>query len=400
MDRNKPWSGRFRDKTERIVEEFTSSVAFDSRLWKYDIEGSIAHVKMLSKQSIISKEDEELIIEGLKRIEQRIEEGNFEFLSELEDVHMNIEAALIKEIGAIGGKVHTARSRNDQVNLDLRLYLRDEIDEIISLINRLQDVLIDMSKKYIDYIMPGYTHLQRAQPVLLSHHLLAYWEMVERDKARLHDCYKRVNILPLGVCAIAGTTLPIDRTYVAELLGFDEISHNSIDTVSDRDFVAEFLFVTSLIMSHLSRISEDLILWSTWEFSFLQLPDAFSTGSSIMPQKKNPDILELTRGKTGRVYGNLIAILTVIKGLPLGYNRDLQEDKEPVFDTVDTIKSSLKVLTAMLPHLDFNKKLMKEAAEGGFSTATDMAEYLVRKGVPFRDAHEITGKVVRYCIDN
>ncbi len=394
----KPWAGRFKEKTSKIVEHFTESISFDHRLWKYDIEGSIAHAKMLGRQGIITKEDSENIIRGLVEIAKEIETGKFRFVEGLEDIHMNIEAALIKKIGSAGGKLHTARSRNDQIALDLRLYLRAETKEILSLIKKFQKTLLDTATRYLTSLMPGYTHLQRAQPVLLSHHLLAYVEMLQRDKERLKDALRRINQLPLGSCAIAGTTLPIDRFYVAKLLGFGGISQNSIDAVSDRDFAIEFLSNTAILIMHLSRFAEELILWSTEEFKFIELPDAFTTGSSIMPQKKNPDVAELLRGKTARIYGSLLALLTLMKGLPLSYNRDLQEDKPPVFDTVDTIKSCLTVLNEMLPGIKFNTKRMHETAGDAYSTATDMAEYLVKKGLPFRKAHEITGKIVLYCI--
>ena len=394
----KAWAGRFKEKTEKSVEAFTSSVPFDKRLWKYDIEGSMAHAKMLKKQRIISAKDAESILRGLNKIKQKIQKGQFDFSDSLEDIHMNIEYVLIKKTGMSGGKLHTARSRNDQVSLDLRLFLRDEIKETRKLIDGLQNVLVTLAKKHLDIAMPGYTHLQRAQPVLLSHHLLAYFEMFERDRERLEDCLKRVNILPLGSAALAGTTLPIDRKYVARLLKFPAISENSIDAVSDRDFVVEFLSAASLLMVHMSRLSEELVLWSSEEFGFIELPEAYSTGSSIMPQKKNPDVPELIRGKTGRVFGHLLALLVVLKGLPLAYNRDMQEDKEPLFDTVDTAKACLSVLTGMMPKIRFNKIAMGKAAERGFLNATDIAEYLVRKGVPFREAHKITGKIVRYCI--
>lgn len=394
----KPWAGRFRKKTSKIVESFTESISFDHRLWKYDIEGSIAHAKMLGKQGIITREDSEKIMRGLKEVARDIEAGRFTFREDLEDIHMNIEAALIKKIGDVGGKLHTARSRNDQVALDLRLYLRAETKEIISLIKNFQKTLLNIATKHLNSLMPGYTHLQRAQPVLLSHHILAYVEMLQRDIERLEDALKRINLLPLGSCAFAGTTLPIDRIYVAKLLGFEGISQNSIDAVSDRDFAIELLSNVAILIMHLSRLAEELILWSTEEFRFIELPDAFTTGSSIMPQKKNPDVAELIRGKTGRVYGNLLALLTVMKGLPLSYNRDLQEDKLSVFDTVDTVKSCLIVLNEMLPVIRFNTKRMHETAGDAYSTATDVAEYLVKKGLPFRKAHEITGKIVLYCI--
>jgi argininosuccinate lyase len=395
----KLWSGRFKEKTSGIVEKYTESISFDKRLWRYDIEGGIAHAKMLAKQGIIPKKDADKIIKGLKEIYREIEDGRFEFKEGLEDIHMNIEAALIEKIGEIGGRLHTARSRNDQVALDIRLYLRTEVRDIISLLKDLEAVLADLAEKNLDIIMPGYTHLQRAQPVLLSHHLMAYAYMFERDRARFEDCLRRINILPLGSCALAGTTLPTDRHYVAELLEFDAVSENSMDSVSDRDFSIEFLSCASIFMMHGSRLAEELILWSSEEFSFIELPDAFTTGSSIMPQKKNPDVAELMRGKTGRIYGNLISLLTTMKGLPLTYNRDMQEDKEPVFDTVDTVKLTLNALIQMLPKIKFNEKRLKDTADAAFSTATDIAEYLVKKDIPFRTAHEITGKIVRYCID-
>jgi argininosuccinate lyase len=395
----KLWAGRFKEKTAKTTEEFTSSVSFDVRLWKYDIAGSIAHVRMLGKQKIIPQKDARLIIKGLNEIKKEIASGKFRFLDSLEDVHMNIEDALIRKIGPVGGKVHTARSRNDQVTLDIRLFLLDEIRETIKLIRKFQKVIVTLAGKHIDTIMPGYTHLQRAQPVLLAHHLLAYFEMLERDRERLDDCLKRVDVMPLGSAALAGTTLPIDRKYVAGLLGFSRISENSMDAVSDRDFAIEFISASSIIMVHLSRLAEELVIWNSEEFGFIDLPDAFSTGSSIMPQKKNPDIPELIRGKTGRVFGHSIAILTVTKGLPLAYNRDLQEDKEPLFDTVDTLKSCLGILIKMMPKIKFNIRSMEKAAEGGFTVSTDLAEYLVQKGLPFRDAHRISGSVVRYCID-
>jgi argininosuccinate lyase len=395
----KPWAGRFREKTSKIVESFTESISFDHRLWRYDVRGSIAHAKMLGKQGIIPKEDSEKIINGLRDIAHEIESGKFRFRKDLEDIHMNIEAALIKKIGDAGGKLHTARSRNDQVALDLRLYLRAETREILSLIKKFQKTLLNIATKHLNSLMPGYTHMQRAQPVLLSHHLLAYVEMLQRDVERLKDASKRINLLPLGSCAIAGTALPINRVYVAKLLGFEGISQNSIDAVSDRDFAIEFLSNTALLIMHLSRLAEELILWSAEEFRFIELPDAYTTGSSIMPQKKNPDVAELIRGKTGRVYGNLLSLLTVMKGLPLSYNRDLQEDKLPVFDTVDTVKSCLIILNEMLPVTRFNTKRMHKTAGNAYSTATDIAEYLVKKGIPFRKAHEITGKIVLYCIE-
>jgi argininosuccinate lyase len=395
----KLWSGRFKEKTADIVEQFTESISFDKRLWKYDIEGSIAHAKMLAKQSIIPKKDADKIIKGLTEIYKEIESGKFKFRQELEDIHMNIESALIEKAGDIGGRLHTARSRNDQVALDLRLYLREETKEIIGLLKNVSKTLADIAEKNLAVIMPGYTHLQRAQPVLLAHHLMAYAHMFERDGMRFEDCLKRINVLPLGSCALAGTTLQTDRHYVAKLLGFAAVSENSMDSVSDRDFALEFLSCSAIFMMHISRLAEELILWSSEEFSFIELPDAFTTGSSIMPQKKNPDVAELMRGKTGRVCGNLIGLLTTMKGLPLAYNRDMQEDKEPVFDTVDTVKLTLNALIQMLPKIKFDAKRMRDTADAAFSTATDIAEYLVRKGIPFRTAHEITGKIVRYCVE-
>ena len=394
----KPWGGRFRGKTDKTVESFTESISFDYRLWEYDIFGSIAHAGMLAKQGIISREDSEKIIRGLEEIAKEIAAGKFIFREDSEDIHMNIEAALIAKVGDAGRKLHTARSRNDQVALDLRLYLRAEVNEIISLLNSFQNTLVHIAEKHIDTLMPGYTHMQRAQPVLLSHHLLAYVEMLGRDAERFRDSLKRINLLPLGSCALAGTTFPIDRLYVAKLLKFDGITQNSIDAVSDRDFAIEFLSDSAILIMHLSRLAEELILWSTEEFQFIEFPDAFTTGSSIMPQKKNPDVAELIRGKSGRVFGNLFSLLTIMKGLPLSYNRDLQEDKMPVFDTVDTIKSCLVVLHEMFPGITFHAKKMRETAGDAYSTATDIAEYLVKKGVPFRKAHEITGRIVLYSL--
>lgn len=396
----KLWAGRFRERTSKTVEAFTESISFDRRLWKYDIEGSLAHVRMLGRQGIISKGDSEKIINGLEEIAVEIGSGRFRFSEGLEDIHMNIEAALIKKAGDAGKKLHTARSRNDQVALDLRLYLRDEISRITALLREFQKNLIGCAERHIGYIMPGYTHMQRAQPVLLSHYLLAYAEMFERDAGRFGDSLKRVNVLPLGSCALAGTSLPIDREYVAELLGFSRVANNSIDAVSDRDFAIEFLSDASITMMHLSRLSEELVLWSTEEFSFIELPDGYTTGSSIMPQKKNPDVAELIRGKTGRVYGGLISLLTIMKGLPLAYNRDMQEDKIPVFDAVDTLKACLAVAAEMISQIKFKKQRMSDTASEAFSTATDIAEYLVRKGLPFREAHEVTGRIVRHCIDS
>jgi len=381
-----------------MVEAFTASIHFDQRLYRYDIEGSIVHARMLARQKLITREDEKIIITGLKGILADIDKGKFAFKPEDEDIHMAIEKALIERVGAAGEKLHTARSRNDQVSLDVRLYLREEIEQIIKMLSRLKESLVGLAEKENYTIMPGYTHLQKAQPVLLAHYLLAYWEMLDRDEQRLRECYKRVNIMPLGSAAIAGTGLSIDREYVARLLQFPEISKNSMDAVSDRDFIAEFIFAASVLMMHMSRFCEDIIIWSTDEFQFVEISDAFTTGSSIMPQKKNPDVAELIRGKTGRIYGNLISLLTMMKGLPMTYNRDLQEDKEPLFDTVDTLKGCVNILGEMVGHLSFNKDIMLKDASRGFLTATDVAEYLVMKGVPFRAAHEIIGRLVAYCI--
>jgi argininosuccinate lyase len=395
----KLWGGRFTQPTDKFVEEFTSSINFDKRLYHQDIRGSIAHAQMLGKQGIIPRADVEQIVHGLRGILGQIETGDFDFSVALEDIHMNIESRLSTRIGEAGKRLHTGRSRNDQVALDLRLYLRDELVEISAYLDLLIDALLFQAEKNLGVIMPGYTHLQTAQPILYSHHMLAYVEMFKRDKGRMDDCLKRTNVLPLGAGALAGTTFPIDREYVAELLEFPAVTRNSLDSVSDRDFAIEFLGAASIIMMHLSRFSEELILWSTSEFKFIDLSDGFCTGSSIMPQKKNPDVPELVRGKTGRVYGNLMALLTVMKSLPLAYNKDMQEDKEPLFDTIDTIKGSLKIFADMIREMRVNAETMKTAAARGFSTATDVADYLVCKGMPFRDAHEVVGKAVRYCID-
>lgn len=397
-NQKKPWGGRFQEPTDREVEVFTSSIHFDQRLYRHDIEGSIAHARMLAAQKLISRKEEKEILLGLKAILRDLAGGRFRFATDDEDIHMAIEKELIRRIGEAGGKLHTGRSRNDQVSLDMRLYLRDEVDRILGLLNNFKLSLVHLAKNEIRTIMPGYTHLQKAQPVLLSHYLLAYWEMVNRDEARLRDCRKRVNVLPLGAAALAGTNLPLDRHRVAGYLNFPAVSNNSMDTVSDRDFVAEFIFTAAMIMMHLSRFCEDLILWSSGEFAFVEISDAFTTGSSIMPQKKNPDVAELVRGKTGRVYGHLVSLLTVLKALPMAYNRDLQEDKEPLFDTIDTVKGCLNALTAMSRHLKFNRVRMREEAAKGFSTATDIAEYLVMKGLPFRESHGIVGRLVAYGI--
>ncbi len=399
MSQDKLWGGRFSQPTDKFVEEFTASIDFDQRMYRYDIQGSIAHCRMLARQAIIADAEATTIIAGLESIRADIEAGNFEFKVSLEDIHMNIEARLIERIGAVGGKLHTGRSRNDQVALDVRLYLRDELATILGYLDRLQEALLDQAAANLDVIMPGYTHLQTAQPVLFAHHMLAYYEMLRRDAGRLADVKKRLNYLPLGAGALAGTTFPIDREFVAEQLGFDGVTRNSLDSVSDRDFAVEFCAAAALIMMHLSRLAEELILWSSADFHFIDLSDAFCTGSSIMPQKKNPDVPELVRGKTGRVYGNLISLLTLMKSLPLAYNKDMQEDKEPLFDSIDTVKGSLKVFADMIAQMAVRAAEMRIAAARGFSTATDVADYCVRKGLPFRQAHEVVGKTVRYCIE-
>ena len=394
----KPWAGRFAEKTDERVESFTSSIAFDRRLAHYDIEGSIAHCRMLAGQSIISGDEASKIVKGLDRIAGDIERGNFKLDDALEDIHMNIEDRLTKKIGKVAQKLHTARSRNDQVASDVRMYLRDEVGNLVQKLTGLRLALVQFADMHIDAIMPGYTHLQRAQPVLFSHHLMAYYEMFTRDTARLKDALKRINVMPLGSAALAGTTYPINRAYTARLLNFPKISANSLDSVSSRDFVIEFLAAASICMVHLSRLSEELILWSSSEFGFVEIPDAFATGSSIMPQKKNPDVAELVRGKAGRVFGNLVALLTVMKGLPLSYNRDMQEDKEPLFDTVDTLKACLDVYQELIPRLKVNRAAMEKAVSKGYLNATDMADYLVTRGMAFREAHHCTGEVIRYAM--
>jgi argininosuccinate lyase len=398
MAHEKLWGGRFSQPTNKFVEEFTASIDFDKRLYHQDIRGSIAHARMLGKQGIIPMADVESIVHGLQRILEQIEEGKFDFSVSLEDIHMNIESRLSAKIGEAGKRLHTGRSRNDQVALDIRLYLRDEIVEVSAYLDLLIDSLLFQAESNLEVIMPGYTHLQTAQPILFSHHMLAYVEMFTRDKGRMEDCLKRADVLPLGAGALAGTTFPIDREHVAELLDFPAVTRNSLDSVSDRDFALEFMSASSILMMHLSRFSEELILWSTSEFRFIDLSDGFCTGSSIMPQKKNPDVPELVRGKTGRVYGNLMALLTVMKALPLAYNKDMQEDKEPLFDTIDTVKGSLKIFADMIREMRVNGATMRSAAAKGFSTATDVADYLVRKGMAFRDAHEVVGKAVAYCL--
>ncbi len=396
---SKLWGGRFTQPTDKFVEEFTASIDFDQRMYRYDIQGSKAHAEMLGRQDIITPAEAQEIIAGLDAILNDIEAGKIEFSVALEDIHMNVEARLIERIGAVGGKLHTGRSRNDQVAVDIRLYLRDEIDTILTYLSKLEQALVSQAENNLDVIMPGYTHLQTAQPVLYSHHMLAYREMIARDISRLEDLRVRFNVLPLGAGALAGTTFPIDREWVAEKLGFTGVTRNSLDSVSDRDFAIEFCSFASIAMMHLSRLSEELILWSSADFSFIELTDAFCTGSSIMPQKKNPDVPELVRGKTGRVYGNLMSMLTLMKSLPLAYNKDMQEDKEPLFDTIDTIKGSLKIFADMIAEMKVKADNMRIAAARGFSTATDVADYCVRKGLPFRQAHEVVGKTVRYCVE-
>lgn len=395
----KAWAGRFQEETDPLVEAFTTSLPVDRRLYRCDIRGSIAHARMLARRRIISRQAAAAIEKGLLAIRDEIDRGVFAFRPEDEDIHMAVERALTERIGPAGGKLHTGRSRNDQVALDVRLYLRDEIDGVLKGLQVFKRVLVSIAKKEIGTMIPGYTHLQRAQPVLLSHYFLAFWEMLDRDESRFRDCRKRLNVMPLGSAALAGTSLPLDRAYAARLLKFPEISANSMDAVSDRDFLLEFLFAAALAGMHWSRLCEDLILWSTQEFGFVEIPDAFATGSSLMPQKKNPDVAELVRGKTGRFYGNLMAMLTVMKGLPLTYNRDLQEDKESLFDSVDTVKACLAILPRMLKSLKFDRARMRRAA-GGFSTATEVADYLVKKGVPFREAHGIVGRLVGSCLRN
>lgn len=395
----KLWGGRFTEATDRLVETFTQSVSFDRRLYRVDIEGSCAHARMLARVGVLTATERDAILEGLATIRDEIERGGFEWSEALEDVHMNIEARLTERIGAAGKKLHTGRSRNDQVATDLRLYLRGEIDAMCALLRRTRSALLDMAEREADTIMPGFTHMQVAQPVTFGHHMLAWHAMLGRDLQRLREIRKRVNVLPLGAAALAGTTFPIDRAYVAELLGFEAVSENSLDAVSDRDFAIEFSAACSLIMMHLSRFSEELILWATAQFGFVDLPDRFCTGSSIMPQKKNPDVPELVRGKTGRVYGHLTALLTLMKGQPLAYNRDNQEDKEPLFDTIDTVNACLALYAELIPSITVQRDACLKAAQKGFSTATDLADYLVRKGVPFRDAHAIVGSSVRAAVE-
>ncbi|MDH7577482.1 MAG: argininosuccinate lyase [Bacillota bacterium] len=394
----KLWGGRFAKETAGEAASFLNSLSFDFRLFRQDIEGSIAHARMLGRQGIISAGEAEILVRGLQEIREELEQGKLTFDPEAEDIHSFIEARLVAKVGEAGKKLHTARSRNDQVATDLRLYLKEEIRALGGLLLDLIEALVKRARESKEVIMPGYTHLQRAQPVTFAHHLLAYCEMLRRDYARLRDCYKRVDVCPLGAGALAGTTFPVDREFTARELKFAEFAANSLDAVGDRDFVAEFIFVASLLMMHLSRFSEELILWSSSEFGFIEMDDAYTTGSSIMPQKKNPDVAELVRGKTGRVYGHLVALLTVLKGLPLAYNKDLQEDKEALFDTVHTVKSCVKIFIPLVETLTVNEARMLSAAGEDFTNATDLADYLVRRGVSFREAHAVVGKVVLHCL--
>lgn len=400
IEKHKAWAGRMASPTHALVESFTTSFSFDRRLYRHDVAGSIAHCRMLARQKIVPQREARQIVQALRAIEKEFASGAFVAQPSDEDIHMAIERRLIELVGPIGGKLHTARSRNDQVVLDLRLYLRDETDAIRAGIRDVRRALARVAKVHRDAVMPGYTHLQPAQPVLFAHHLLAYAEMLGRDSDRFADARKRIDVLPLGAGALAGTTFPIDRESVARELGFAAVSSNSMDSVADRDFAAEFLAAGAILGMHLSRLSEDLILWSSQEFGMIELPDAFATGSSIMPQKKNPDVAELIRGKTGRLYGNLLSLLTTLKGLPMTYNRDLQEDKEPIFDTVDTLRGSLAVLAAMLPALGVRTDRMRAQSTAGFTLATELADYLSAKGVPFREAHGIVGRIVRHAISH
>ncbi len=394
----KLWQGRFEQPTNRLVEDYTASIHFDSRLYRYDIEGSIAHCRMLAECKIISHDEASQIVEALGEIQREIERGKVQLASSQEDIHMAIEQMLMQKIGEKGGKLHTARSRNDQICVDVRLYMRDALIQCRAMLLEVLKALVSTADEKMGVIMPGYTHLQHAQPILLSHHLMAYYEMFRRDEERFADCLKRSNVLPLGSAALAGTSFPIDMEWTAKYLGFPRVTANSIDAVSDRDYLIEFNSAAAIFMMHTSRLSEELILWSSTEFAFIDISDAFCTGSSIMPQKKNPDVPELMRGKTARVYGNLMALLTLAKGLPLAYNRDLQEDKEPVFDSVDTVLSTMRILAKLLPEIRFNEDRMAEMATKGFTLATDLADYLVKKGIPFRKAHHAVGQIVQHCI--
>ena len=396
----KLWEGRFSKESSKLLEKFNASITYDNRMYEEDIEGSIAHSKMLFKQNIINKEDQSLMEKGLLQIKNEIEEGNFQFEIEDEDIHMSIEKRLTEIIGNTAGKLHTARSRNDQVALDIRMYVRKETKEIKKLLLNLEYILVNLSEKYKTIIIPGYTHLQRAQPILFSHHLMAYFQMFKRDISRINDFLERIDELPLGAGALAGTTFNIDRHFTAELLGFSKPTENSLDSVSDRDFIIELAMIISVISMHLSRFSEEIIIWCTSEFSFISLDDSFATGSSIMPQKKNPDIAELVRGKTGRIYGNLMSILTTMKALPLAYNKDMQEDKEGIFDSIDNIKLSIEIFYSMLDTITINEEKIFISMKTGFLNATDVADYLAKHDIPFRQAHKITGEIVSYCENN
>lgn len=396
----KLWGGRFKKNINKEMEEFVSSLSFDKKLVKYDLLGSIAHAQMLGKCKIISKEEKNKIVEGLKQILKEMQEGKVKIIAkEAEDIHSWAENKLKEKIGTVAGKLHIARSRNDQIALDERMYLKEEVLKIQNLLKDLQKSLLSSAQKNLGIIMPGYTHLQHAQPLLFSHHLMAYFFMFERDKGRMQDLYKRIDVLPLGSAALAGTSFPIDREFVSKQLGFSKVSENSLDAVSDRDFILEFLSASAILMMHLSRLGEELVLWSSQEFNFIELDDSFCTGSSIMPQKKNPDAAELIRGKTGRVYGNLINLLTMMKSLPLAYNHDMQEDKEPLFDTVSTLETSLFLMSKMIETMQVNKEKIEKSTKGDFSTATELADYLVKKGLSFREAHKLVGKIVLHCLE-
>ena len=395
----KLWGGRFTKSAEEWVDEFGASISFDQELVLEDIEGSVAHVAMLSKTGILTEEEAEKIKTGLLQLKSKAEKEELSFSVKLEDIHLNLESMLTDLIGPVGGKLHTGRSRNDQIATDMHLYLRKQVKVIVTLLNELQTVLLEKAEQHIETVMPGYTHLQRAQPISFAHHLMAYFWMFERDKQRYQENLKRINISPLGAGALAGTTFPIDRFYSAELMDFEGIYENSMDAVSDRDFIIEFLSTSSILMMHLSRFSEEIILWSSQEFKFIELDDSYSTGSSIMPQKKNPDMAELIRGKTGRVYGNLMGLLTILKGLPLAYNKDMQEDKEGMFDTVKTVIGSLRIFAGMIETMKVNTDVMEESTKNDFSNATELADYLSNKGMPFREAHEVVGKLVLYCVN-
>jgi len=396
----KLWGGRFKKNINKEMEKFISSLSFDKKLVKYDLLGSIAHAQMLGKCEIITKEEKNKIVEGLKQILKEVQEGKVKIITrEAEDIHSWVENKLKEKIGTVAGKLHIARSRNDQIALDERMYLKEEVLTIQDLLKDLQKSLLSSAQKHLGIIMPGYTHLQHAQPLLFSHHLMAYFFMFERDKGRMQDLYKRIDVLPLGSAALAGTSFPVDREFVSKQLGFSKVSENSLDAVSDRDFILEFLSASAILMMHLSRLGEELVLWSSQEFDFIELDDSFCTGSSIMPQKKNPDAAELIRGKTGRVYGNLMNLLTMMKALPLAYNHDMQEDKEPLFDTVSTLETSLFLMSKMIETMQVNKKKMEEGTKGDFSTATELADYLVKKGLSFREAHKLVGKIVLHCLE-